>query len=154
MASEKNVSKSHTRYTIVNEENGICKAVVRRIFGEDCFLVHNAVCCRPLTYLPVKDGRIMLLSVRAYMYLLSCVHSSCNERPTNSSANPIIARLSLSVIGRFDGFLSRLPFFRKIAAVLDFQFPIHSFPFLSVFVKMISFGASISRTGSIRTTLF
>ena len=51
MASEKNVSKSHTRYTIVNEENGIGKA-----------------------------------------------------------------------------------------AVLDFQFPIHSFPFLSVFVKMKSFG--------------
>ena len=56
MASEKNVSKSHTRYTIVNEENGIGKA-----------------------------------------------------------------------------------------AVLDFQFPIHSFPFLSVFVKMKSFGASIGK---------
>ena len=71
--------------------------------------------CRPLTYLPAKDGRIMLLSVRAYMYLLSYVHSSCNERPTNSMCKisknavafldiAIIARLSLFVIGRFDGF--------------------------------------------------
>ena len=32
------------------------------------------------------------------------VHSSCNERPTNSSAVLIIHRLSLFVIGRFDGF--------------------------------------------------
>ena len=134
-------------------------------------------CCRPLTYLPAKDGRIMLLSVRAYMYLLSYVHSSCNERPTNSSVKIIIAHLSLFVIGRFDGFrfyepyhlvaepfrtaaggrhfivcaadfvadgfLCRFPFFRQIAAVLDFWFPIHSFPFLSVFAKVISFGASI-----------
>ena len=84
-------------------------------------------------------------------------------------ANPIIAHLSLFVIGRFDGFrfyepyhlvaepfrtaaggrhfivgaadfvadgfLCRLSFFRQIAAVLDFQFPIHSFPFLSVLLN-------------------
>lgn len=38
-------------------------------------------CCpRPMRPLDL-NGRIMLLSVRAYMYLLSCVHSSCNERP-------------------------------------------------------------------------
>ena len=108
-------------------------------YGENildkCSLGSQCCCCRPLTYLPAIDGRIMLLSVRAYMYLLSRVHSSCNERPTNSSANLIIAYLSLFVIGRFDGFLCRLPFFGQIAAVLDFQFPIHSFPFLSVFAK-------------------
>ena len=102
----------------------------------------------------MKDGRIMLLSVRAYMYLLSRVHSSCNERPTNSMCKiskntvaffdiAIIAHLFLFVIGRFDGFLCRLPFFGQIAAVLDFWFPIHSFPFLSVFAKVISFVASI-----------
>ena len=128
---------------------------------DKCHLGSQCCCCRPLMYLPAKDGRIMLLSVRAYMYLLSCVHSSCNERPTNSSVKIIIAHLSLFVIGRFDGFRFYEPYhlvaepFRAAAggrhfivcaadfvadgffcwlsllrykfAVLDFQFPIHSF---------------------------
>ena len=42
MVSLSNPSKRHTRYAVVNEENGIGKAVVRRIFGEDGFLVHHA----------------------------------------------------------------------------------------------------------------
>ena len=116
-------------------------------------------CCRPLTYLPAKDGRIMLLFVWAYMCMLSYVHFSCNERIA------VIAHLSLFVIGRFDGFrfyepyhlvakpfqaaaggrhfivcaadfvadsfLCWFPFFRQIAAVLDFQFPFHFFPSFS-----------------------
>ena len=44
-----------------------------------------------------------------------------------------------------DGFLCRFPVLRYKFTVLDFNIPIHSFPFLSVFVKVRSFGASIGK---------
>ena len=63
-------------------KNGIGKGCPPHIWRG---LLSGSQCCycRPLTYLPAKDGHIMLLSVWAYMYLLLCVHSSSNERPTN-----------------------------------------------------------------------
>ena len=53
---------------------------------------------------------VILLSVRSYIYLLSCAHSSFNEPPANSNTVLIIACMSLFVIVRFDGFRSDKPY--------------------------------------------
>ena len=82
----------------------------------------------------------MLLSVRAYMYLLSCVHSSCNERPTNRSANPIIAHLFLFVIGRLDGFRFYEPYQLLFTGWENTDFDLKDRIYLKIFLVGTAYG--------------